>query len=461
MSTEKNNVEKTWDVSSRTPMLVAELSDRAGITPQAVRAALKKLVTAGALKVSEFDPKMFLRVKGVRSCPADLKTPAAPSKRRSRAQEAGGTEFLSANAPVDRAQQKLETMTKPELRAVLADLGLTATSKTTAPQLRALIEAHRSNRPAADTVLVEGDPVAERAAVLAKLPKAKLVELVEGLGLSTRPSQTRQQLAELAAVRESQQAPADPGTAVDTDTVQERAAVLAKLPKAQRLVMAFVDERGYVDRQMIANANGSSPDAPAVTSVLKALVRRGLIVEPDTTYGRYVLPAAPADPGTAVIVDGVTLGGSANVAAVPAESDAEPPNDADGIWGTPEAVDAPEGSLEAVLADLRSVRPVSAPPAPTPRVGGQRKEAGGVIAVKGNKATQWQRGQLNSAITEVLFLLDDGTATDVTRALNLRRADDTAPIAQAGAVKYALEKLVDSGYARRTSEAPKRYARAV
>jgi hypothetical protein len=420
MTTEKNNVEKTWDVSSRTPMLVAELSDRAGITPHAVRAALKKLVAAGAVQPSEHDAKMFLRVKGVRSCPADLKTPAAPSKveayakkhrtdpaaivaaataleakdpdaaglveritapakRRGRAQEAGGTEFLSANVPVDRAQQKLETMTKPELRAVLADLGLTATSKTTVPQLRALIKAHRSNQPtadpAADTVLVEGDPVAERAAVLAKLPKSKLYEMVEGLGLSTRTSQTRQQLAELAAVRESQQ--------------------------------------------------------------------------------------APADPGTAVIVDGVTLGGSANVAAVPAESDAEPPNDADGIWGTPEAVDAPEGSLEAVLADLRSVRPVSAPPAPTPRVGGQRKEAGGVIAVKGNKATQWQRGQLNAAITEVLFLLDDGTATDVTRALNLRRADDTAPIAQAGAVKYALEKLVDSGYARRTSEAPKRYARAV
>lgn len=64
------------------------------------------------------------------------------------------------------------------------------------------------------------------------------------------------------------------------------------LTKPQKLVMGIAGERGYVDRQMLAVANGAGPDSPAITSVLKALVRRGLLIEPDSNYGRY-LPASP------------------------------------------------------------------------------------------------------------------------------------------------------------------------
>lgn len=64
------------------------------------------------------------------------------------------------------------------------------------------------------------------------------------------------------------------------------------LTKAQKEVMRVVADRGYVDRQILANWKGTSSDSPAITSVLKALVRRGLLVEPDSNYGQY-LPASP------------------------------------------------------------------------------------------------------------------------------------------------------------------------
>lgn len=67
------------------------------------------------------------------------------------------------------------------------------------------------------------------------------------------------------------------------------------LTKPQKLVMGFVEERGYVDRQMLAAANGAGPDSPSITSVLKALVRRGLLMEPDSNYGRYLPVDAPAE----------------------------------------------------------------------------------------------------------------------------------------------------------------------
>jgi hypothetical protein len=68
------------------------------------------------------------------------------------------------------------------------------------------------------------------------------------------------------------------------------------LTKAQQEVMQIVADRGYVDRQILANWKGSSSDSPAITSVLKALVRRGILVEPDSNYGRY-LPVEPVCSG--------------------------------------------------------------------------------------------------------------------------------------------------------------------
>jgi hypothetical protein len=156
----------------------------------------------------------------------------------------------------------------------------------------------------------------------------------------------------------------------------------------------------------------------------------------------------------------------------PPEDDEEPSNVVEGPWGTPApdaAVSGDPDGVDGVLADLMATRPVSAPPAPAPRrertpADGEtrtRKEAGGVTVVKGNKATQWARGALGKAIDDVLMTAKAGvdfTATEVTKAINTARLDDTAPIAQAGAVKYALEKMVGMGTARRTSEGPKRYA---
>jgi hypothetical protein len=179
--------------------------------------------------------------------------------------------------------------------------------------------------------------------------------------------------------------------------------------------------------------------------------------------GSAVPASAPVSGGAAVIVDGRTVYSDEEPPGADAENDAEPSNVVPGPWGSPGDVDAPEGSVEAVLADLQAVRPVSAPPAQTPRAGGRpRTEAGGITIVKGNKATQWGRGELAKAISAVLAA-NPGTefsATDMTRQLNLSRVKETDPVAQAGAVKYALEKLVEQAGAARTCEAPKRYARA-
>jgi hypothetical protein len=84
-------------------------------------------------------------------------------------------------------------------------------------------------------------------------------------------------LAEEAFKTAEKSKPARPATSVEKP-----------LTKPQKEVMEIVADRGYVDRQVLANWKGSSSDSPAITSVLKALVRRGILTEPDSNYGRYL-----------------------------------------------------------------------------------------------------------------------------------------------------------------------------
>ncbi len=362
---ETTNVERVWVATSRTPVLVKELATATGLTSQATTAALKKLEAAAAVERSATDPKMWLRVKGVRSLPEQLR-PVAP------------VEPVEAE-PV--AERKAPTMKRAELVELATSLGVEGiTTKTKVAELVASIEAARAEQAA----------TAEADAQLDKAPKAKLLDMLIGLGVTPARKATAEQLRALI--------------------------------------------RGHVTG---GTAVAVDPSATGVT-------------------------------GVAVFVDGQLVGGAAETAA-------EPSNVIAGPWGTPGDVEAVTGDpdgVDGVLADLMAARPVSAPPAPAPRQRANastdprpRREAGGAVPVRGDKSTQWGRGQLAAAIVAVLDERGpewDCTASGMTKVLNeSRAADGTAPIAQAGAVKYALERLVDGGTAVRTSEAPKRYTRAL
>lgn len=400
-TTEKTNLEKVWDASSRTPMLKAELADKAGVTVQAVTAAVKKLTAAGVLQVSEQDAKMVLRVKGVRSLPAELKGPAP---RRSRADA-------------------------PAAAEALAD--------TFGGAIRTPADALPAPAPA------DSDPVAERAAVLAKLPKAELVKLAEGVGFATHPKQTRTQLAELIAVKEGQLAAGEEAAEaveVVAQVVDGLTGTETKAPAERKLQAHTIPELMEI-AQGLGIAFGPREKKASLIRLIE--VRRAKLAD---------AASASSPTGVAVIVNGEV---------VTAESDVETPEGPEGPWGTPDPDAVPTDDVGAVLAELQAARPVSAPPA---QGVSRRAEAGGVFAVKGNKATQWGRGELAAAIDKVFADRGpevDFTATDMTRALNQARTSETDPIAQSGAVKYALNKKVEQGTARMTSETPKRYGRSV
>lgn len=386
---ESTNVERVWVATSRTPMTPRELSAATGLTVQAVTAALRKLEQTDAMQRAESDPKMWLRVKGVRALPESLRPSVAVEDAANAAAVDGMAEEMAARVVAKRrgsvaeategqpeTGKKLQVMNRAELEVMALSLDIEGvTTRTKKAKLVELITARRAELAAE----------AETDAALDRAPKAELVELATGLGLSPAKKTTADQLRALIRAHRS---------------------------------------------------------GPAVV---------------------------------AVIVDGATVLATDQPAAEPAQDDAEPSNVIAGPWGTPggpEALSGDPDGVDGVLADLMASRPVSAPPAPAsrrPRAVGSgearpRREAGGAVPVRGDRSTQWGRGQLAAAIVAVLIERGpefDCTASGMTKILNESRADGSAPIAQAGAVKYALENLVKGGGAVRTSEAPKRYTGAV
>jgi hypothetical protein len=142
----------------------------------------------------------------------------------------------------------------------------------------------------------------------------------------------------------------------------------------------------------------------------------------------------------------------------PVESAVDAPAAPAGPWGQGDAGDAPEGSVDAVLAGMQSARPVSAPPATTTR---RRSNGGGPEPIKGDRSTQWGKGELSNKISEWLRLhpLVNFSATEMTRELNAARAQN-GPIAQTGSVAYTLDRLVTAGTALLAQDAPRRYQAA-
>lgn len=223
----------------------------------------------------------------------------------------------------------------------------------------------------------------------------------------------------------------------------------------------------------------------AVTAQLKKLEGAGAVSrDPDGAWSRMPgvrkIPAELADALTAAEPKPKRNRASKSDDDVPAEVKALPgyvepdgtgsaesavgaSNVVAGPWGNPDAVDAPEGSVDAVLADLQSVAPVSAPPAQAVRRAGRARASGGVEIVKGNRATQWAKGQLVQAIVAQLAAAgprDDFSATEMTRRLNEARTAETDPIAQNGSVAFALDKMASAGTATLTQDKPRRYGKA-
>jgi len=140
-----------------------------------------------------------------------------------------------------------------------------------------------------------------------------------------------------------------------------------------------------------------------------------------------------------------------------AETAAETPETPEGPWGTPNGSTGASDDVSAVLDDLRSVAPVSAPPAQAvrrPRADGA--PAGGIVS--SGQARAWGRGELETTIVALVQASGDAehSATTITKALNERRAAD-GPIAQAGSVAFAMDQAVKRGTLRLTQDKPKRY----
>lgn len=147
----------------------------------------------------------------------------------------------------------------------------------------------------------------------------------------------------------------------------------------------------------------------------------------------------------------------AEAPAPAAQTAADGPATPEGPWGTPDGSTSSSGELGAVLDDLRSVAPVSAPPAQAtrrPRADGA--PSGGIVA--SGAARAWGRGELESTLIQVMAEQPDTdhSPTTLTKLLNERRAAD-GPIAQGGSVAFALDQAVKKGTARLTQDKPKRY----
>lgn len=129
----------------------------------------------------------------------------------------------------------------------------------------------------------------------------------------------------------------------------------------------------------------------------------------------------------------------------------------DGPWDGVDGSDAAPGSVDAVLSQMQAVAPVSAPPAPTPR---RRNGSTGPAIIKGNRSTQWGKGELVAAITAWMAARRGMSLspTEVTAGLNLARPDDSAPIAQNGSVAFALDAMSRKGLVDLIQDKPRRYS---
>jgi hypothetical protein len=474
---EKTNVERVWDATSRRPMTRKEIAYAAGVNVQAVTAAVNKLIDGNAVEAYEFpltpsrgpaQTPAFVRVKGVRSLPKELRPavkvkpvgphPFLPTMGSGPAVglcQMGGCGRVYDDAihpkgkPARVRKPKTATAvvepvaarkprTNADLRAEAIGLGLEPPKGANKLDLVSAIAAkRRADRAEAAAEVVEAaraitpDPKPAAGPVaLEAMSRPELAELAESLDVRVLNKHTRTELTRL--IRDARAAAA-PETAVTPDP--------APTAPATAPATAPVALRTMSKDELVAFGAGIGL-ALTPSSTKRNLV--GLI-----TAKRRALKAEAdaASVGTAVIVNGVVQGGAT---APPAQDDAAAPDPVDGDAGTPDAV-------EAVNEPATAGR--------TRSVGGHQRQPGlADLIVKGNKATQWPRGGLAAAIAAVFDARGpevDFTATDMTRTINEARTYDTDPIAQAGAVKYALEAMVKAGSAVRTSEAPKRYTRAL
>ena len=298
-------------------------------------------------------------------------------------------------------------------RAAHVPAGLVQDEPLPAGELEALHEAQAGDAPSGvDAVIasLDGQP-------LASLKRDALVSLCKDLGIATNPKNTKAQLIELAQQK-----------------IDERRQALRDAARP--------DYAGMNVKSLREAAKGLG-----VSGTVSKMARDALIIACNDAWEAQQdeAPEAPAD--------------EAPVAG--AESDAEPAVVPDGPWGTGDAGDAPTGSVGAVLAELQSARPVSAPPAvsTSPRRTSNRP-AGGVVA--SGTAPAWQRGQCEATLLAMMQALPDveHSATSLVKTYNDRRADGQ-PIMQPGSTAFALDAMVKKGTARLTQEKPKRYAAAV
>lgn len=249
------------------------------------------------------------------------------------------------------------------------------------------------------------------------LKRDALVSLCADLGVSTNPRDTKAKLIEVVNAR------------------------IAELQQRERDA-ARPDYAGM----KVAELRAAAKDLKVPGSLSK-MARADLIVACDTAWDvAQEIAEVPA---------------VAETPAPAAESVADAAVVPDGPWGSGNAGDAPTGSVSAVLADLQSARPVSAPPAQsaTPRRTSNRP-AGGVVS--SGAAPAWTRGQCEATLLGMLQAKpdDEHSATSLVKEYNATRTDGT-PVMQPGSTAFALDAMVKKGKARLTQASPKRYAAMV
>jgi DNA-binding transcriptional ArsR family regulator len=153
---------------------------------------------------------------------------------------------------------------------------------------------------------------------------------------------------------------------------------------------------------------------------------------------------------------GDTFEAEAPLAGNGAQSDPDASSVVPGPWGEAGTVDAPEGSVDAVLADMQNSRPVSAPPdsnGRAKRAPGQARVATTDRSERMQAGQLWRPGQLSAVVAKLLQEHPGSTVAELSQLIN---DDGATPPVGHGSVGYALDALVRSGAATWQGERPRR-----